>query len=276
MHNAKLIANRALKVTTACLPNRAGLRLNPLALCLFLCTSTGVHAQSAAPLPEAQAPAAAPAPHRVLFIGNSYTYYNDLPNLVAAFAARAQQPMVVQAETKGGARLSALWGLRTTQFALKEQAWNAVVLQEQSNFPLVSPERMASSMREIDTAARAVGARTVLYLTWSRQHQPGTQAAITAAYMSAAQSFGAVVAPVGPAWQIALELDPQIGLYAQDGSHPSLTGSYLAACTLFLVLFNPQPACPALELAGLSAANAHTARQAALQAVTALGTPSAR
>jgi hypothetical protein len=81
-----------------------------------------------------------------------------------------------------------------------------------------------------------------LYLTWARRNAPGAQAAITEAYSSIARETGAVLAPVGVAWEWFLREHDRPILHDKDNSHPSMAGSYLAACVLFGVLFGESPA----------------------------------
>src|SRR5207253_4614148 len=81
------------------------------------------------------------------------------------------------------------------------------------------------------------GAKTVLYLTWPRQNAPQSQETIVNAVEAIAQEIGAAVVPVGRAWQIAMRQAPGLELYVADGSHPSVAGSYLAACVFCVRLF---------------------------------------
>ena len=211
------------------------------------------------------------APLKVLFIGNSYTYYNNLSAIVAAFAAAAPDSKRIEPKdhTMGAATLSKIWDLRATPYVLALEKWNFVVLQEHSYAPISAPERMYEVARKFDLAGKEVGAKTVMYLTWSRRASPDDQSLLNASYSSVATRLGALIAPVGPAWKIALELDPKLSLYANDGSHPSPTGSYIAGCALYLVLSGSQQPCPPLTLAGVTAEQANVGRAAALQAVTA-------
>jgi hypothetical protein len=203
-----------------------------------------------------------PAPLRILFIGNSYTYYNNMPEIVAAMGNSPESPRQIQvkAVTQGGATLDKVWALRATSYALTDTRWDVVVLQEQSTRPINAPELMLSAMTEIDTAVRKSGARTVLYMTWSRKGRAETQAAITAAYNNAAHTLSAGLAPVGLAWHRALAQDPNLELYAQDGSHPSPAGSYLAACVLYMTLIERAPTCPAITVTGVTAEDAKRLR----------------
>jgi hypothetical protein len=208
-------------------------------------------------------------PLRVLFIGNSYTYYNNMTALVAAFASAdlESRPVDSQSQVVGGASLESLWGLSKTRQMIDAGGWDFVVLQEQSSLPIESPERMLKFGRRFDSRIKNVGAKTVLFVTWSRRGQQGTQQWIDSAYAKLTASTGAIVAPVGPAWRIALAGDPKMPLYDLDGHHPSILGSYIAACTFYLVLTETERPCPSLGVAGVGRDDAARGRAAALQAV---------
>lgn len=211
-------------------------------------------------------------PLKVLFIGNSYTYYNNMPTTLAAMSAAPGQTRRIEVTevTKGGATLEKMGSLRTTQHTLSEGHWDYVVLQEQSLLPIREPERMHRAVKQLDADIRKAGAKTVLYLTWARQSQPDTQPAFDRAYSTLAQEIKATLAPVGRAWQAASKLAPNLPLYAADGSHPSPTGSYLAACVLYLALLSEQTQCPRLTLNGVTAENADIVRQASASTAAAM------
>ena len=97
-----------------------------------------------------------------------------------------------------------------------------------------------------------VGAKTVLYMTWAPQHAPETQRLITDAYTSIGRELDATLVPVGSVWQTFLKKNDQPVLYDNDGSHPTLAGSYLAACVFLATLFKENPVGIESEVAGLN------------------------
>jgi hypothetical protein len=131
----------------------------------------------------------------------------------------------------GGASLRRHWNAGRAQQALEANAWDWVVLQEQSTLPVKNRARYHDNVRMFEAAIRASGARTALYLVWTRRASPEAQDLLDAAADGIAAELGALVVPVGPAWRIALRADPALKLYADDGSHPTVAGTYLAACT---------------------------------------------
>jgi hypothetical protein len=106
---------------------------------------------------------------------------------------------------------------------------------------------MRTYSRLFDAEIRKSGAKTILFLTWANWDKQEMQSVVNETYYSIAKELNAVVAPVGPAWEVARRLSPNISLYNGDEySHPTPAGSYLAACVIYIVITN-QPACPAIE-----------------------------
>lgn len=178
---------------------------------------------------------------RVLVIGNSYSAYNNLPTLIDEIASASEgfRSIHVRGVTSSGATLEEHWKRGHAVQIIEGRRWDFVVLQEQSMRPLEDISRMRLYANKFNRVIKRNGATTVLFVTWARRGDQAMQQKLNNAYLNIAGELGAVQAPVGPAWQKALIMDPSIGLYAADGSHPSLMGSYLAACTLFQ-LFAPE------------------------------------
>ena len=180
---------------------------------------------------------------RILFIGNSYTARNHLPQLLTRLAAAADSPTRVETGmiVAGGASLRRHWNAGLALQALASSRWDFVVLQEQSTLPLKNPARYHDNVRLFDAAIVGRGAKTVLYLTWSREQAPHTQESISRTVDEIGAEIHALVVPVGPAWHVAMANDADIRLYVDDGSHPTPAGSYLAACVFQVTLFGESP-----------------------------------
>lgn len=180
---------------------------------------------------------------RVLFIGNSYTYVNDLPQQVQrmAEAAGAERSIDVVSVTPGGMTLERHWSDGPARRLIRQGGWTHVVLQEQSTRPIDDPELFFQYARMFDEEIDRVGAETVFYLTWARQHRPASQDTLSNAYLTIADELGASVAPVGMAWQRALQEDPALVLHHGDRSHPGPTGTYLAAIVFYATLYDASP-----------------------------------
>lgn len=204
---------------------------------------------------------------RILFIGNSFTARNNVPQLIAQMAGACGKQFDHRLIQAGGASLRMHWNKGDAQRAIRETRFDYVVLQEQSTLPAKNPQRMHENIRLFDEAIKDSGAKTALYLTWARQNAPETQSAITNAYTTIGEELGAKVVPVGIAWQNFLRKHTQPVLHDKDQSHPSLAGSYLAACVFFAVLFGESPVGIASDLKGLTQAEAKLLQKAAWSAM---------
>lgn len=193
-----------------------------------------------------------PRPIRVLFIGNSYTYFNNLPEIFVKLAQAGGAGIVETATAAtGGWRLKDNWQKGEALRLLHESRWNFVVLQDQSllgtNFYLEGKPRVGTDevfwpfAQNWALAIQDAGANPVFYLTWASRATPEDQTALDYAYIHAAKETGSKVAPVGIAWAQVREQHPEIDLYFKDGSHPSPAGSYLAACTIYATVFGQNP-----------------------------------
>jgi hypothetical protein len=201
----------------------------------------------------------------VLFIGNSFTARNDLPGLIARLAEARGKSLHHRLISAGGASLRTHWNGGEAQRAIEKGQYDFVVLQEQSTLPVKNAKRMYENVRLFDEAIRAAGAQTVLYMTWARQNAPESQQAITDAYVGIGQELDATVAPVGLAWQRMLRQHDAPALYDKDQSHPTLAGSYLAACAFLAVLFRESPVGADADVAGLSEKEVALLQKAAWQ-----------
>jgi len=191
---------------------------------------------------------------RILFIGNSFTNRNDLPGMLTGLAAAARPGFDVETGRviANGRALKTHWERAEARHAIASSRWDYVVLQEQSTLPLKNAPRMHEYVRSFDGEIRKSGARTVLYMTWARRHEFERQAELAKAYTDVGREIGAIVVPVGFAWQRVLSHHHNIVLHDKDNSHPNLAGSYLAACVFFATLFGRNPAeCEAAHVPGL-------------------------
>ena len=190
---------------------------------------------------------------RVLFIGNSFTYYNDMPQMLEAMAASRNGPVIrTTMVASGGATLEDHWRDTAARSLLQRGRWDWVVLNEQSTFGEVylvngrsrvhGWSRFADFAGRYSAAARARGWRVALLLHWANRDAPARdQAAIDYAITRVARANRATVVPTGVAWQAVSRAHPELELYDVDGHHPSPSGSYLEASTLYATLLSRSP-----------------------------------
>lgn len=195
----------------------------------------------------------------VLYVGNSYIYFNNLPGLVEGISEGLDGPIVRgTAHTHGGATLRG--HLDDAHLApILSGAWDRVVLQEQSTLgtrydpdsgELGSPEAFHGAIRELVGMIRADGAEPVLYMTWARAAFPMQSEPLSRAYRAIGTELGLPVAAVGEAWAEVLRVRPDLDLHVSDGSHPNPAGSYLAACVLYATVTGRSPLGAPREITG--------------------------
>lgn len=184
---------------------------------------------------------------KVLFIGNSFTARNDVPGLIGQLAAERGLTLEHRLISAGGASLKQHWNAGEAKSAIETGGYDYVVLQEQSTLPVKNAARFHDNVRLFDDAIKRSGAKMGLYMTWARQHARDSQQALTNGYTEIGRELGALVIPVGIAWEAVRQQEGDGLLYDKDGSHPSPAGSYLAACVFVATLFGENPvglSCP--------------------------------
>ncbi len=219
---------------------------------------------------------------RVLFIGNSYTYVNDLPLMLKNLAVSNGDVVIYDGHLIGGYTLQQHSTNATTIAKIAAGGWDYVVVQEQSQFPSFPDAQVAADVypyaRKLDSLIRRHNpcAETIFYNTWGRKNgdasncafwppvcsYAGMDSLLRLRYGIMAAANQGIVAPVGPVWRRLRTTSPAINLYDADESHPSPEGTYAAACTFYAVIFRKDPATIAFG-SGLPAASASAIRLAA-------------
>jgi PKD repeat protein len=191
----------------------------------------------------------------VLFIGNSYTSYNNLPQLVQSLSTSAGKTLNIDSSMPGGYLMSSHLNDATTFAKISQGNWDYVVLQEQSQIPTIEFYRdndMYPAMTDLKALIEQYNpcAKIITYMTWGRRYggqqcdPSGTycspvfanfnqmQNSLTSAYLEISEQLNVQCAPVGVVWQNILNNSTHV-LHSGDNSHPNMDGSYVAACTIF-------------------------------------------
>jgi hypothetical protein len=177
-----------------------------------------------------------PRSHKILFIGNSLTYYNDLPGLLAQFPAGEEHPLWHARVILPNTSLAGHRQLTPARSRLDEGGWTHVVLQEYSSRSVKHPAATLESFRLWAEDARRVGAQPVILENWPNVRRPSDLAKTQMAFAQAQNETAAIIAPAGRAWLFCLQSHPEINLYI-DSIHPTVAGTYLAACVLYRTLY---------------------------------------
>jgi hypothetical protein len=185
-------------------------------------------------------------PAKAIFIGNSFTYYNNsLHNhyrrLVTSSGFQFDEEPVTRIMTISGGHLPEHQGGMPVMLASED--WGVVVMQGHSLGPIseatAGPFREAA--REYATLIRESGARPVFFMTWAYTGKPEMTQLLDAAYTSIGRELGAEVVPVGLAFAAVTKDRPNIKLRVPDARHPTVAGTYLAACSFYAAFFNRSP-----------------------------------
>jgi hypothetical protein len=183
-----------------------------------------------------------PSRARVLFIGNSLTYFNDLPVLMSRLAEQAGDSTL---ETAMVARpdysLSDHWNEGAALAELRTKPWDYVVMQQGPSSLPENAELLREWAERFDPVVRKAGAQPVLYMVWPSLSRASDLERVRDSYRAAAAEVNGIFAPAGDAFGLARAADPRAPVYGPDGFHPSLEGSYLAAVVLLARMRGIEP-----------------------------------
>ncbi|GAA5219385.1 SGNH/GDSL hydrolase family protein [Membranihabitans marinus] len=176
---------------------------------------------------------------KILFIGNSYTYVENLPHIVTSLASGGSTKLVTKKSTVGGAKLAEHWhgkrGLKSKEM-IEKGDFDIVVIQGFSMGAINEADSVAKYGKLFCDLVKENNAKPYFYLTWAREKVPQYQETINEVYYKVARDNDAGIVPVGNAWALARQLRPDIPLFHPDGSHPSELGTFLTA-SVFVATF---------------------------------------
>jgi len=176
---------------------------------------------------------------RILFVGNSLTYANDLPAMVKALADSAGIAGVQTAEVaKPDYALEDHWSDGQARRVIEAGGWHWVVLQQGPSAVLANRANLRQWVGTFSTLIRSKNGEPALYQVWPQLVNFSDFDASAESYRLAAQDVNGLLLAAGNAWRAAWARDAATPLYASDGLHPSLQGSYVAALTIFGAIFH--------------------------------------
>ena len=178
---------------------------------------------------------------RVLFIGNSLTYFNELPGIVQTLADSAGgERLVVDDVTAPDVALVDHWNLGRAQREIA-RGWDVVVLQQGPSSVEINRDSLRMFAARFATEIARVHGRPALYSVWPTRSRQQDFARAIESYELAAADVNGLLLPVAEAWLAAWARDASIELYAPDGLHPSVAGSYLAALVIYSRVLGASP-----------------------------------
>jgi hypothetical protein len=188
----------------------------------------------------------------VLFIGNSFIYFNNMPRIVEAISESVEGPhLKTEMVAIGGAHLEDLWKQGSALAAIRKQHWDYVVMNEQSTLgggivngekKIGDPASFYKYAEMFDTEIRKSGGKTVIIMTWKDKNDPDRiQNNLNDAFLDFREKHEVILAAVSSAWAVTRKTAPEINLYFDDNHHPSKEGSYLEACTVYAAITHRSP-----------------------------------
>lgn len=192
-------------------------------------------------------------PEKILFVGNSYT--GGIRKMVTELIKQSPHSKTqILFINPGGKTLEYHLNTKGTIAKIKQGQFDLIILQDQSQFPALFPERFQKAAISLAKIINESGSKLVFYETWGRRDgdrknkklfptYESMQRVLSKSYHSTAKKCAADVAPVGSTWKVVMGKNPKLGneLYRSDGSHPSQKGAYLAACVFYTTLFGEDP-----------------------------------
>ena len=194
---------------------------------------------------------------KVLFLGNSYTYVNNLPQIIADAALSVSDTLIFDSHTPGGYKLLQHATNTISQSKIMAGGWDHVVLQGQSQEAITNESDFYLGAENLNTLIKQYNPCSVpmLYMTWGRQNgdalncpnipimctYEGMDTTIKRDYLTIANWLRTEISPVSVVWKYLRYNYPTINLYQLDESHPSAEGSYAAACCFYATIFKKDP-----------------------------------
>ncbi|MDO5760227.1 MAG: SGNH/GDSL hydrolase family protein [Bacteroidota bacterium] len=195
---------------------------------------------------------------KVLFVGNSYTYVNDLPNLLKQLAQTSNQNISTTSFTPGGARFLTHWQNEALKQEIRKGNYDIMILQGQSQEVAFPPSQFQAEVypyaKKLDSLFKEYNpeGRVIFFMTWGYRYGDANNCQfyppfcsyesmsmeLCQNYSTLASDFQSELAPIGNAWLYLYNQDANsFDLHSSDNSHPNLRGSYFSACVLYTTIF---------------------------------------
>jgi hypothetical protein len=173
-------------------------------------------------------------PGRVLFVGNSLTYMNDLPGMVSALVdSSGAGPIEIHSVTAPNFSLGDHLANRSAEGQIRRHRPQLLVLQQGPSSMDDSRADLIASAQRFDSLVRQVGGRAALYGVWPGRAREAAFDRVSESYRLAAERVHGVYLPAGESWRAAWRRDSTLALYDADHFHPSILGTYLAALVIY-------------------------------------------
>ncbi len=176
----------------------------------------------------------------ILFVGNSYTMGNGglWTHVKQVYESVETDTLQVDVFSAGGASYESHWGNQLLRDEIESGAWDTVIFQEQSCMPVVDPSNTYLFGDSLAWLTAAAGGVPAFFMTWARKNDPLMLEGLELGYSRMGAVHNSIVTPCGIAFDVVRRFHPEIDPYDGDGAHPSLHGTYLAACVITISLYD--------------------------------------
>ena len=176
----------------------------------------------------------------IYFVGNSYTMSNGgiFNHVKEIYDSVESDTLCVGYHAPGGASFEVHWNNPTLREEIESGVWDTVVFQEQSCMPVISPGLTYTYGDSLALLTAAGGSQPVFFMTWARKKDPFMLEGLRLGYSRMGFTHSSPVAPCGYAFDLLRQHHPEIDPYSSDGAHPSVHGTYIAACVIARTIFD--------------------------------------
>ena len=180
---------------------------------------------------------------KILFIGNSFTYWRGGLDQHLKILSEAMSPPLgyqTKAITRGGASLKVMWKKTSAVKEIKKGKYDIVILQE--DIPETSVESFRIYSKKFVDLVRETGARPILFMAWDYERLNWiSMDEIANAHLEVSRKLKVEVAPVGVSWALSKKRQPDLNMYISDAEHPSVAGMYLSLLVIESTISGKSP-----------------------------------
>ncbi|MBC7949867.1 MAG: SGNH/GDSL hydrolase family protein [Chitinophagaceae bacterium] len=175
---------------------------------------------------------------KILFVGNSLTYANDVPSIINELARQEGREMTSSSFLFPDYSLEDHWNEGKVKAELEKGDYDFVVAQQGPSALPESRVLLIDYSNRFAEASKTNKAKFALYMVWPSRARSFDMDKVITSYSQAAEKTGSILCPAGKAWKLAWQSEPTLPLYSPDNFHPSMMGSVLAAFTIYATLAN--------------------------------------
>ena len=173
---------------------------------------------------------------RILFVGNSLTYVNNLPELIKEIASQDGTALSYTSFLYPDYSLEDHWNEGKVKTEIEKGGYDFVVAQQGPSALPESQVLLLDYTKRFAELCNKNKTKLALYMVWPSKARSFDLDNVIISYTNAAEKTASLLCPAGLGWKYAWQTDSSLPLYSADNFHPSLAGSVLAALTVYGVL----------------------------------------